>query len=270
MSSPSSTDMGLVEVEPVASAPHVTELRLARPEARNALSIDLCDAITQALAEIDATDARAIVLTGAGRTFCAGADFSAVSGPAALDFLPAFERMLEAMARHRLPTVAAIHGGALGGGLQLATVCDFRVATPEAVLGIPSSRLGIVINFENVRRLVHLVGVPVAKQILMTARNYRGAEASDVGLVTQVVDTGEDAPADAARGAAVELASDVARLAPLAVQGAKRSIQEVMDHMSAAPADEVRALVAQAYGSRDLQEGLAAMSEKRDPGFEGA
>ena len=269
MSSPSSTEVGLVEVEPVASAPHVTELRLNRPEARNALSIELCDAITDALSDIDAGVARAIVLSGAGKTFCAGADFSAVSGPSALDFLPAFERMLEAVARHRLPTVAAIHGGALGGGLQLATVCDFRVATSEAVLGIPSSRLGIVINFENVRRLVHLVGVPVAKQVLMAARNYRGTEAFEVGLVTEVVAAGESA-ADAAREAAVELATGIARLAPLAVQGAKRSIQEVVDHMSQEPTDEVRGLVAEAYASRDLQEGLAAMAEKRDPGFEGA
>ena len=269
MSSPLSTDVTLVEIEPVASTPHVAELRLNRPEARNALSIDLCDAITRALGEVDKSDARAIVVTGAGKTFCAGADFSAVSGPAALDFLPAFERMLESIARHRLPIVAAIHGGALGGGLQLATVCDFRVAASDATFGIPSSRLGIVINFENVRRLVHLVGVAAAKQVLLTARTYDGRQAQDAGLVTDMIEAGPD-PAAAVRNAAVDMASGIAHLAPLAVQGAKRSIQEVVDHMSAEPSDDVRALVAEAYGSRDLQEGLAAMAEKRDPNFRGS
>lgn len=262
--------MSLVQLEPVASFPEVTELRLNRPEARNALSIELCDGITRALTEIDGSDARAIVLTGAGKTFCAGADFSAVSGPRALDFLPAFERMLEAVARHRLPTVAAIQGAALGGGLQLATVCDFRVATSDASFGIPSSRLGIVINFENVRRLVHLVGVPAAKQVLMTARTYDAHEAREVGLLTEVVEPGDDGPGPIVLSAAAELAGRIARLAPLAVQGAKRSIQAVVDHMSADPSDDVRALVARAYGSRDLQEGLAAMSEKRDPDFRGS
>jgi len=260
----------LVEIEPVGSAAHVTELRLNRPEARNALSIEMCDAITEALAAIDDGDARAVIVTGAGKTFCAGADFSAVSGPGALDFLPAFERMLEAVARHRLPTIAAIHGAALGGGLQLATVCDFRVATTDATFGIPSSRLGIVINFENVRRLVHLIGVPTAKEVLLTARTYRGPHAERAGLVTQLVEAGDAGPpAQVARGAAVELARGIAQLAPLAVQGAKRSIQAVVDHMSAEPDDDVRALVAQAYSSRDLQEGLAAMAGKRDPDFEG-
>lgn len=244
----------------------MTELRLARPEVRNALSIELCDAITQALDDIDRSGARAIVVTGAGKTFCAGADFAAVSGPGALEFLPAFERMLEALARHRLPIVAAIHGAALGGGLQLATACDFRIATADASLGIPSSRLGIVINFENVRRLVHLVGAARAREVLMTSRVYRGAEALGSGLLTEVV---EETSADAVKTAALGLASDVARLAPLAVQGAKRSIQEVVDHMSADPSDDVRALVAEAYGSWDLQEGLKAVAEKREARFEG-
>lgn len=255
--------MSLVETEAHGD---VTELRLSRAEVRNALSIDLCDAITHVLSDIDRSEARAIVVTGAGKTFCAGADFAAVSGPGALEFLPAFERMLEALARHRLPTVAAIHGAALGGGLQLATACDFRVATADASLGIPSSRLGIVINFENVRRLVHLVGAPRAREILMTARVYRGSEAVTSGLLTNVV---EEASAEAVKSAALGLASDIARLAPLGVQGAKRSIQAVVDHMSGDPSDDIRALVAQAYASRDLQEGLKAVAEKREARFEG-
>jgi enoyl-CoA hydratase/carnithine racemase len=238
-------------------------LTLNRPKARNALSIDLCNAIVDALEEIDASDARVVVLAGAGKVFCSGADFSAVAGPGATDFLPAFERMLEAVARFRLPTIASIHGAALGGGLQLATVCDFRIATNDAVLGIPSSRLGILVNFENGQRLVLLAGVGVAKEVLMTSRRYTGEEAADAGLVTKSV------PPEKLRSTVRALEKELAGLAPLSIQGVKRSIQVVVDHLSAPPSAEIDKLVAEAYASADLQEGLKAMAEKRDPKFEG-
>jgi enoyl-CoA hydratase/carnithine racemase len=154
----------------------VATLTLNRPEARNALSVELCDAIVGALSEIEALDARAVIVKGAGSVFCSGADFAAVAGHSGLDFLPAFERMLESVARFRLPTIAAIQGAALGGGLQLATVCDFRIAASDANLGIPSSRLGIVVNFENVQRLALLVGIAHAKEVLMTGRTYSGRD----------------------------------------------------------------------------------------------
>lgn len=256
----------LVEVDQEG---HVATLTLNRPELRNALSIALCDAITDAMQEIDRTDARAVMLRGSGTVFCSGADFAAVSGPGAIDFLPAFERMLETVADHRLPTVAAIHGGALGGGLQLATVCDFRIAAADAKLGIPSSRLGIVVNYENVRRLVLLAGVARAKEILMTARTFTGAEASAAGLVTESVPPEDLGPAAAA------FAARIAGLAPLAVQGSKRAIAVITSDLGdvrardSAAVEELDRLVLEAYRSADLQEGLRAMGEKRPPEFEG-
>src|SRR5918992_6190411 len=150
----------------------VASLTLNRPEARNALSIEMCDAIVDALDGVDRMDAaRVVLIRGEGPVFCSGADFAAVSGPSGPEFVIVFERMLEAVAGHRLPTIAVVHGGALGGGLQLATACDFRVAAEDVRIGIPSSRLGILVNFENVRRLVLLAGVAIAKEVLMTARN---------------------------------------------------------------------------------------------------
>jgi enoyl-CoA hydratase/carnithine racemase len=248
----------------------IVELVLNRPEARNALSVELCNAIVDALDTIEALPAaRVVVVRGEGKVFCSGADFAAVSGPGGLDFLPAFETMLETLARFPLPTVALIHGAALGGGLQLATACDFRVASADATIGIPSTRLGIVVNFENVQRLVLVAGLPTAREVLMTGRTYTGGEAERRGLVTHSV------PAEELDDAVRSFSEDIAALAPLSVQGAKRTIAVVADAMANARATapdmvrEIDDLVMQAYNSADLREGIRAMTEKRPPRFEG-
>ena len=248
----------------------VATLWLNRPEARNALSIDMCDALVIALEDLTRdSEALVMVIRGRGPVFCAGADFAAVSGEGGLDFLPSFERMLETLARHRLPTIAAIHGAALGGGLQLASVCDFRVTASDAKLGIPSSKLGILVNFENVQRLVLLVGIAVAKDVLMTGRTFTGEEAAARGLV------GHSVPVNDLDATVHDLALEITSGAPLSVQGTKRSIQAVIDHLSGVRAansdaiEEIDRLVANAYNSRDLQEGIRAMTEKRAPEFDG-
>ena len=259
--------MSLVEVERSGAA---VTLWLNRPESRNALSVDLCDSIVATLGELDRDDrARVVVIRGRGDVFCSGADFAAVSGAGGLDFLPSFERMLETLAHHRLPTIAAINGAALGGGMQLATVCDFRIAETSAKLGIPSSKLGILVNLENIQRLVLLAGVAVAKEVLMTGRTYSGAEAAGAGLINRCVDP--EALSDEVDGLAVQ----ISERAPLSVQGTKRSIQAVIDHLSRVrevlpdEVAELDRLVSNAYNSRDLQEGVKAMKERRPPEFEG-
>lgn len=259
--------MALVEV---AQDGDIAVVTLNRPEARNALSVELCEDLVVALhgLQID-RNLRVAIIRGAGRTFCAGADVQAVSGPDALDFVPAFEAMLEAVARFPLPTIAEIHGGALGGGFQLATVCDFRIATTDAQIAIPSARLGILVNFENIQRLVLLAGIARAKELLMSGRVYSGAEAATAGLVTRAV-TPEQLPSETRA-----FADEVARLAPLSVQGAKRALQFVADHLASArtahpdAAAEIDRLVTEVYGSEDLGEGLRALSEKRAPNFKG-
>lgn len=259
--------MGLVEV---STEGPIATLTLNRPEQRNALSIELCDAIVDALAVIGRDDAaRVTIVRGAGKAFCSGADIAAVSGLTGLDFLPAFERMLEAVGGFELPTIAAIHGAALGGGLQLATVCDFRIATTDARLGIPSSRLGIVVNLDNVERLVLLVGIATAKEVLMTGRTYEGEPAAAAGLINRAV------PPEALDEEVQALAAEISSLAPLSVRGTKKAIRTVADHlggMRAADPDraaEIDRLVAEGYASDDLAEGLRAMTEERPPKFTG-
>ncbi|HYN37582.1 MAG TPA: enoyl-CoA hydratase/isomerase family protein [Actinomycetota bacterium] len=260
--------MSFVLIDHLGSA--VVHLTLNRPDARNALSADMCNDIVEAFEEIDRNkDARVVLLSGEGTVFCSGADIGAVSGPGGLEFLPAFERMLETVSHFRLPTVAAIQGAALGGGLQLATVCDFRIASDGAKIGIPAARLGIVVNFENVQRLVMLVGPPTTKEVLLTARIFSAQGAKEKNLVTRVVPEGH--LVDEAQ----DYAEAIALSAPLSVQGAKRAIQVVLDDMASArkrnPAEvsEIDTLVSEAYNSSDLAEGLQAFSEKREPNFRG-
>ncbi|MDQ3963400.1 MAG: enoyl-CoA hydratase-related protein [Actinomycetota bacterium] len=258
--------MALVEV---ATEGDVATLTLNRPDARNALSVELCEAIILGLGDVDRSHARSLIVRGAGSVFCSGADVNAVSGTDGLDFLPTFEKMLETLARFRIPTVAAIQGAALGGGFQLACCCDFRIASADAKLGIPAARLGILVNFENIERLVLLAGIARTKEVLMTARSYSGAEAEATGLVTMHVE------ADALDDAVLRFATELAARSPLSVQGTKRAIETVSDQLSGVratkpgSADAIDELVAQAYRSRDLQEGLKALSEKREPDFTG-
>lgn len=256
------------QVEITAEGP-VVFLTLNRPELRNALSVDLCNDVVAALTSINVEVARVVVVRGAGKAFCSGADFAAVSGEGGLEFVPAFEGMLETLGRFRLPTIAAIHGAALGGGFQLATACDLRIATADAKLGIPASRLGIVVNFENVRRLVLLVGIAKAKEVLMTGRVYTGDDAVAADMVNEVV-----AP-DGLEERVGELAESVAALAPLSVQGSKKEINLIADALgpdrrrNPAEIGAMDGLVANAYRSADLAEGIRAMTEKRDPRFTG-
>lgn len=247
----------------------VATLTLDRPEARNALSVEMCEAIVEGLEKVDRTTARVLIIRGAGKVFCAGADLAAVSGTAARDFLPAFERMLDALARHRLPTIASIHGAALGGGFQLASVCDVRLAASDAKIGIPSSKLGILVNFENIERLILLAGVAVAKEMLMTGRTYSGKEAEAAGLINHRI------PPEHLEAATKQLGAELAQRAPLSVQGTKVSIQAVIDHLGSTRTDkaevvaELDRLVAAVYASEDLQEGLRALAGKRPPEFKG-
>jgi enoyl-CoA hydratase len=236
-----------------------------RPERRNALNAEVC---VQLLEHFDADqDLRAVVITGAGdQAFSAGADLVVraedASEPGGGDtFRPAFERVLAAIVDYPAPVLAAINGAAIGAGLQLAVACDVRIAVPTATFSIPAARLGVFLSPANVHRLAALVGQGAARDLLLTARTLDVDEAVAVGLVQR---RSYDALA-----ASVELAVEIAQLAPLTVQGHKRALNLVLGGVDPAGEDEMRALEARAFGSRDLQEGLAAFTEKRNPRFDG-
>jgi enoyl-CoA hydratase len=245
----------------------IAVLTLSRPERRNALTEDVADELVRATERIDrAPEVRAVVITGQGPAFAAGADLRqvAASTPAEnLAYNSRLVRALDAIERLRVPTVAAINGPALGGGLELALVCTLRVAASSAVLGLPEVRLGILPGAGGTQRLPRLIGRGAALRMLLTGRAVDAAEALRLGLVEEV--SAPEALLDAARA----LAGEVAGSAPLSVAAIKRAVGAGVE----LPLDEALELtrreLAALLESEDCREGIAAFLERRTPRFEG-
>jgi enoyl-CoA hydratase len=241
---------------------------LDRQERRNALNAELCDELRNRLLENAAL--RAVVITGAGTAFCAGADlvtrFETADDhqPRASDvFRFAFDQLLDAVTDFPGAVIAAVNGAALGAGTQLAVACDLRVVAPSASFGIPAARLGLVLSPANIQRLVVLVGQGPARELLLTGRTLDRDEAAAIGLVHRSVDD--------ARANALEWAGEIAGLAPLTVAGHKRALNLIAARrgLEDDARAEIRALEDAALATADLQEGLAAFAEKRAPRFTG-
>jgi enoyl-CoA hydratase len=243
-----------------------------RPERRNALNAELADELRDRLSR--QRDLRAVVVTGEGKAFCAGADLArrfddvaTADGQGTDSFRPAFEQLLDTIVDYPAPVIAAINGHALGAGLQLAVACDLRVVQPGAQLGIPASKLGVLLSTANIGRLALLVGQGPARDLLLGGRSVDADEALRIGLVHRVVDD--------ALAAAIAWADELAALAPLTIAGHKRALnliaakQMLVAGVDDAARAEVTAREAAAFASADLQEGLAAFAEKRTPRFEG-
>ena len=239
--------------EPVlqASVGDVLVVTLNRPEKRNALSLALCRALDSAVRE-GATRARAIVVTGAGTTFCAGADLGGVYGE---EFLEAHYGMLDAITSAG-PVIAAVNGPAIGGGTQLAAACDLRVATDAARFAVPTARNGLAVDPWTIRRLADLVGGGHARGILLAAETLDLRAALASGLVQREGDLAD----------AVRLAHDLAALAPLSLAYAKRVLNstDLSDDDPGLRADFIAC-----FRSEDAAEADRARAERRPPVFRG-
>jgi len=253
----------LVEVR--ADGP-VAVIALRREAKLNALSTALEGELDAALASAEVREARAVVITGGPRAFSAGADVAEMRDrdPAAiLDYYRATGAVYERVAALPQPTLAAIAGWCLGGGLELALACDFRVAEASARLGLPEVGIGILPSSGGTHRLVRLVGAARAKELVLLGERITAERAADLGVVTEVVADG------AALDRALELARLLSELPPLAVAVAKQAI----DTMGDSSRDAGLLVERLGYGllsqTADAREAAVAFTQKRPPRFEG-
>jgi len=259
----------------MSTAPHTTwreagavaTVMIDRPSTRNALALQTIDELRAAVARAEDDPAiRVLVLTGAGdRAFASGADLNEI--PDAMDTpekAAAYDETVAGLYRALLgspvPVVARIQGHAIGGGLLLALACDLRICRAGVKVGLPVSRIGLMLSPLEHKLLVDQIGPSRAKWLLLTGRRLEAAEAATWGLVDMIA---EEAGFDAAVEA---LAADIASGAPLAVAAAKKLITAAaVGSMDDIAEDCYRDI----YTSADLKEGLAALAERRKPVFQG-
>jgi len=244
----------------------VALLTLHRPSKLNALSHAVEVALDAAIADDAVRTARAVVVTGAGRAFSAGADVTEFldQDPAAITaYFEGVGGVFERFARLPQPTIAAIHGYCLGGGLELALACDLRVADPTAIFGLPEVDLGILPSSGGTVALTRLVGPGRAKELILLRDRFDAEEALRFGVVTEVVAEGE------AIETALGWAGRLAARPPLAVRVAKAAT----DAAAEAPRDAALQIERTAYAmlaqTADADEAAAAFIEKREARFEG-
>ncbi len=249
-------------------APGVARLAISNPKRRNALDHPILDGMTDALAELDA---RCVIVTGAKGMFSAGYDLGDLADA---DFSERAERLvahpftaaLDALEAYPYPTLAAIGGHAIGGGLELALVCDMRVAAEGIKLGMPPAKLGLVYSHTGLRRFIQAIGAPRTRELFLLGRNVDAATALEWGLVNRVV------PAEELEACALDLASELAANAPLSQQGNKRIISEILTADFDLAAEVERQLIdlrKSSFVSKDMLEGVKAFAEKRPPEFRG-
>lgn len=247
---------------------HVAQITINRPENRNSMDEEVLPAFQEAMKRAtDMPDLRCLIITGSGKSFCAGADFRS-NFFTEKDYLP-HERLLQAykpfleIQNAPFPTIAAMNGHAIGGGFGLALVCDIRVAAHEAKFGANFAKLGLHTGMSISYILPRLIGLPRANELLFTGRLVNGQRAEEIGLVNY------SAPADEVLNVAWDLAREIESSAPLAVRMIKRSVQRGLAWDTFAAAEVEAFCQSRSSETEDAREGVTALLEKRAPVFKG-
>jgi enoyl-CoA hydratase len=238
-------------------------IRLNRPQALNALNKALIAELTQAIETFDADEKiGCMLITGNDKAFAAGADIGAMAEWSyqkvyADNYIMAWESVKHT----RKPVIAAVAGYALGGGCELAMMCDFILAADTARFGQPEINLGVLPGAGGTQRLTRAVGKSKAMDMILTARMMDAAEAERANLVSRVF------PADQLMPEALKIAGRIAELSPVAVAFAKQAVNRAFETTLVEGVRHERALFMSLFGTHDQREGMAAFAEKRKPGF---
>lgn len=259
----------------LAKTDHIARLTLNRPDQRNAMDMGFFDSLKAHFQALDADpEVRVVVLDAAGKSFTAGLDLVAASGllgnPGAdgrealrLKVLE-LQAAMDAVENCRKPVIAAIHSHCIGGGVDLVSACDIRLAMANAVFSIRETRMAIIADLGTLQRLPHIIGQGWFRELALTGRDFGASEALQMGFVTRVLPDRE-----ALQSAAMELAAEIAALPPLTVQGVKEVANFSRDYGAVAGRQYVAQKNAAALISEDLMEAMGAFMERRTPVFRG-
>ena len=261
---------------------HIAHLQLNRPDEFNTMNPEFWRELPEALREIETSDQdpRVVVLSSTGKHFCAGMDFGVfmsglggelLGGPNPSRTAEMFRRLVfelqavfNAIERLRMPVLAAIQGGCIGGGVDFIAACDCRYATESSFFTIKETQLGMTADVGTLQRLPHLIPHGVMREMAYTGNSITAQRAKEIGLVNEVYPDQE-----AMLAAVMEIAADIARNSPLAVHGTKEMITYARDHSVADALNFIATWQAGMFSPADMQEVFMAKAEKREPKFEG-
>ena len=246
----------------------IVRLTISNPAKRNALDHAILDAIAE---QVPRVEARCIVLTGAEGMFSSGYDIGDIPSDVFAEeaeklVAHPFAAALDALAATDVPTVAALPGHTIGGGLEMALCCDLRVAAEPIKLGMPPAKLGLVYSHVGIRRFLNAIGEPRTRELFLLGRNVDAPTALTWGLVNRVV------PPDALEAASLDLAGELAGNAPLSIRGNKRILRALLEAEGPVAADVERELIElrkASFATEDMQEGVAAFGQKRPARWQG-
>jgi enoyl-CoA hydratase/carnithine racemase len=236
-------------------------LTLNRPEVLNAVSNHLLDEFEAHLDDIESGTPRALIITGQGRAFCAGSDLNERDGDPALR-IAQVHRLIERMTCFPKISIAALNGPALGGGLEIALACTFRVAVSDARLGLPEIKLGLMPVYGGTQLLPRLIGERRALQMMLSGEAVAGAKALEFGLVDQLVERASDL-----LDAALHMAKDHALYGLIAQRAIRRAVREGLQLPLTDALTLERTLGRRVAATADAREGIQAFLEKRTPVF---
>jgi enoyl-CoA hydratase/carnithine racemase len=260
---------GKVVIDRPAEA--VARVTISNPDKRNALDHDILDALAEAMPALDeGIKTRCVIITGAGGVFSAGYDIGGIPDEVFAEeaerlVAHPFHRAIEAVEAFPFPTLAALNGHALGGGLELALSCDLRLAAAGARLGMPPAKLGLIYSHTGLQKFIDTIGAAQTRELFFVGRNVDAGRAEQIGLVNHVLAEEE------LESAAIELATEIASNAPLSLKGNKQIISRLISfpRLSKQEEREVIELRLSSFRTEDFREGVRAFAEKRKPNWKG-